>query len=131
MSSGNFRFDKMNCPLCNSKHLASVASFESNRIAEAWMEQYKADISTIFQSFSKIELIKCTHCHLQFFSPAPSAPAIYNRLLTFDWYYMEAKWEYNRAMTDLDDCSHILEIGVGQAILCSKLVQRSNPKLRG
>jgi SAM-dependent methyltransferase len=46
---------------------------------------------------------------------------LYEQLQQYDWYYMNDKWEYRRAMQDLKGCGSVLEVGCGMGAFIKRV----------
>jgi SAM-dependent methyltransferase len=105
----------MQCPLCNSLNTQSVQFIGVEKLVAEWARNYQIDVLSEYRGISMVEQRRCPDCGLSFFLPEYLAGSgdLYSQLERFDWYYMARKWEYDVALTDLEGCKRILEVGCG------------------
>lgn len=102
-----------NCLLCNSDSLSPIAMVDSQLIAKKYKKYYNADVSYLFNT-ETIELIKCNHCDLRFFTPLVSGDEYFYKVLQKSSnYYRESKEEYLFAGEIIKKGNIILDVGCG------------------
>ncbi len=104
------------CPVCQSSSISLMFSVSVKRLISDWQRLYDIDISAETRDVQSADLFDCSDCHVRFFEPDRLAGsfALYAKLEKFDWYYMPWKWEHDMAISDLQGCRTVLEIGCGK-----------------
>ena len=103
----------INCLLCNADNLSPIATVDTHLIIKKYRKYYHADISYLFTT-ETIELIKCNHCDLRFFTPLVSGDEYFYKVLQKSTnYYRESKEEYLLAAEIIKKGSIILDVGCG------------------
>jgi len=101
------------CPLCQN-----VSSIQEQKLACRDIEYGYLNVLNINIQLpgDYLELLRCEGCGLRFFSPIITGEAaLYERLQSIDWYYLNDKPEYYLAQKWLPDSGEVLEIGAGKA----------------
>jgi SAM-dependent methyltransferase len=107
--------DEGTCILCYGTDLSQTGTVPTQQIVRSWKQKFGIDIIDEFKGINELHLLQCGICGLAFFSPVVTgSEQVYSALQQFDWYYLDSKWEFNRALRDLQSNSCILEIGCGE-----------------
>jgi 2-polyprenyl-3-methyl-5-hydroxy-6-metoxy-1,4-benzoquinol methylase len=101
------------CALCGSNN---VAVQETISVAELNAKYRQAfGIAHALRS-TQLNYCVCSACGLGFFDPIETGgEELYERLQSFDWYYMADKYEYGIARKYLPLEGDVLEVGAGKA----------------
>lgn len=100
------------CPLCLSESVDEIETLSRKQINESYKKNF--DIRNAVSR--SVTYFKCNSCQLRFFSPPEAGGEdLYERLQTYDWYYMADKWEYDEALNFINPENTILEVGSGRA----------------
>ncbi len=91
-------------------------------IINEWDKSYGIDVNRFFEGLQSIDEYKCNHCGIYFYTPSSMAgdEAFYKGLMNIPWYYLNEKWEYNKALSYLSPNMNILEIGAGKGAFLKK-----------
>ncbi len=101
------------CPLCQSEGTQLVEAVSSGRLAGLYRRAYGIEVAHLF-SATALEFRRCKGCDLRYFECAePGDQAFYEALNRNDWYYMEAKPEFEVAKSFIGATDSVLEVGAG------------------
>ena len=102
-----------NCPLCQSEDVTVLESLSVSEINKLYKHNF--GISDAIKS-PELWYMYCNNCALRYFSPGiAGGEELYERLQSYDWYYMSDKPEYKIVSRYINDGESILEIGAGRA----------------
>ena len=105
------------CPLCKStenKLLESISVSDLNNLYTRFYDIPKALKTT------HLDYRECEYCKLRYFWPMEAGGEhLYEKLQTFEWYYMDDKEEYQLALRVLPLDGKVLEVGSGKAAFAS------------
>ena len=102
----------IHCPLCNGVP-TKLENISTHHINSLYFRLYGVEYAI---KSSTLEYYQCSECDLGFFNPMEAGnEQLYEKLQTFDWYYMADKWEYGVAKEYVTDGIAILEVGAGMA----------------
>ena len=108
---------KITCPLCQSINIELLESIKTDEIEKAYSQNLGVKINF---EISEISYMRCSNCHLGFFTPIVAGEEdLYQQLQTFEWYYMDEKPEFFLAKKFLPATGEILEVGSGRAAFAS------------
>jgi hypothetical protein len=104
---------EVQCILCGSSALERLRSVVVADIVRWWRKEYGIDVRRYFAT-DAITNYRCRACTLDFFfPPSPGDDELYAQLQEFDWYYEDAKWEFDKARSLVTRPGPVLEIGCG------------------
>lgn len=88
-----------------------------------YQKKFKIDVSYYFQNLKDIAIYKCNKTGYRFFYPFNiyGDSSFYEKLQSFEWYYMPWKWEHSKVEGLLKDDERILEVGSGDFGFVEKL----------
>jgi len=114
-----------NCPLCNSDQQTRIEILKTSDIIRLYKKTLGEDFSYLFNE-KIVEYCECQNCRLLHFSPVVTGDEkMYKRLQQYDWYYSDAKEEYQIAKEFLSDFTQakisVLEVGSGKGVFKSYL----------
>jgi SAM-dependent methyltransferase len=114
-------------PLSESKKLSVISRINSGFIIDLYKTNFQIDVSEYFRGIEELFLYKDISTDYQFFYPQIQANSqFYESLQQFDWYYMDNKWEFNVALSQIKNkWSKVLEIGCGKGAFL-KLLNDNN-----
>lgn len=71
------------------------------------------NISTMLNGIEKLSIYQCQSSRYKFYYPLgiTGNSEFYESLQNFEWYYMPWKWEHEVAISYLDNCGSLLEVG--------------------
>lgn len=92
-------------------------------ISKKWLNSFDIDVSMYFDSIDMIEYRECLSTGLKFYYPVSVAGCefLYSQLERFGWYYMNEKWEFDVALSELQHCGAVLEVGSAKGAFLDKL----------
>lgn len=114
----------MQSPLMRSATCTLLKTIDSHQLSQRWQDEL--GISWVPPSaIEQLEYWRDESTGLHFYSPSQAAgdASLYSQLQLFSWYYMEEKWEFDKALEFLKSFpigSRVLEIGVGQGAFLGK-----------
>ncbi|MCX7879302.1 MAG: methyltransferase domain-containing protein [Ignavibacteria bacterium] len=102
-------------------------TFQVSEIIKGYQLLLGVDVSKIFINCEKVELYECPTTKIQFFHPNTifGDENFYSQLSKLPWYYMDFKWEHQRAFQMIKEKSDVLEIGCGKGEFLKKLLQKN------
>ena len=121
-------------PLSDSNNVKLIKTFEVVDVIKRWINEFGIDITDEFVNIGKyIYLYRCNDSGLLFFEPKIEGSAkIYKELQnTFDWYYLDDKWEYDIAKNEIKKFDNIIEIGCGKGTFIKKVLKDSSINIVG
>ena len=125
----------INCSLCLSPKLQFRGILDFTTIVRGYKKFLGIDIGTIKSSpvdTDKIYVYECSQCHLTFFQPAiVGDESFYCELGKRDRYYMNNKWEFEQALSDILPSYRVLEIGCGAGNFLRKLKNKGLRQIMG
>jgi 2-polyprenyl-3-methyl-5-hydroxy-6-metoxy-1,4-benzoquinol methylase len=92
-------------------------------ISKKWLSNFNIDVSIYFDSIDMIEYRECLSTGLRFYAPVciTGCGLLYSQLQRFGWYYMDDKWEFDVALSELLHCGPVLEVGSAKGAFLDKL----------
>lgn len=113
-------------PLTQTADVLRVGKLLPAELIQAWKQNFGIDIAARLEGITAIDIYRCKKTDLVFFWPPDleGDENLYQQLSLHDWYYMENKWEYDRAIEDFARCKRILEIGCGTGEFLVKLKKK-------
>jgi len=105
-----------------------LATMNPRAVAEQWLTSMSIDVGDEFRKLRSIEYWECPVTKFRWYSPEAAAGGggLYAQLEKFDWYYMEDKWEFTKALDLLNTSSAILEVGVGEGHFLRRASERGH-----
>ena len=118
----------MRSPITRSENVELVDKISTDRIKNLWELNLEMDISGEFEEEDKIKKYRCKDTDLIFFRPKTleGSEKVYSRLKEKKWYYMKSKWEYNRALKEVEKGSSCLVVGCGEGHFVEKLNEKGS-----
>ena len=109
-------------PLTGSVNIEPERSIKTDTIIKSWAVD-DIDVNRFFAGLDSIKLYRCLDTDYKFYYPFNLAGdnQFYKDLQKFSWYYMDWKWEYDKALAFIKPGDKILEIGCGQGDFIAKL----------
>ncbi len=113
-------------PLTHQPDVTLLKTWTTSQLIDEWKTGWGYDPTPDFHAHPEVSLYQCNQTQLQFFAPRDIAGAepLYQRLMQFDWYYMDEKWEYDQALATLKPGQTLLEIGAGSGAFIRKAMAR-------
>ena len=104
------------CPLTGNRNIEVLEDIPTSLLIHGYQRDLGIDVASEFTGVDRMQLCRCLTSDLRFFYPSiTGSPEFYRRFQAFDWYYPEAKFEYERASHWINPGHHILDIGCGAA----------------
>ena len=104
------------CPLTGSHHIEVLEEFPTSLLTTCYQRDFGIDVTSEFNRVDRMQLCRSLTSELLFFYPSITGSSeFYRRFQAFDWYYPEAKFEYERASAWIQPGHHVLDIGCGGA----------------
>jgi len=81
-----------------------------------------------FFNTDTISLYRCCKTGYKFYYPLDikANNEFYQNIENFDWYYQTWKWDYDKAITEINLGDNVLEVGCGRGYFLSELQKRGN-----
>ena len=82
-------------PITGSANVSLEDTIDSKYLIESYLEQFKLDISYLFNNISCVYIYKCMDTGYRFYYPLNIAgdDSFYGHLGKLGWYYLPWKWE--------------------------------------
>ena len=102
-------------PLTNTSNVELVRSFSPEETTRRWQASMGIDVGNSFSSLPEIQHWRCLETGLEFYTPPEVAgdSNLYEQLQKLDFYYMDDKWEFRKALSFINPGEKGLEVGVG------------------
>lgn len=103
-------------PFAQNSHSArQIQSWLVVEVAEAWRRNFGIDVRPLFGEAETLTLLECPVSGIRYFEPSVTGDdAFYQRLESFDWYYLPDRWEFPRALQTARPGMRLLEVGAGR-----------------
>jgi SAM-dependent methyltransferase len=112
----------ISCPLCKRRELSILEQINVEDLKQLYKKNLALDISDELGDCKTIFYYKCQDCDLQFFYPLiTGSESLYEKLMKFDWYYLEDKEEYEISKKYIKNSDKVLEIGCGNGLFTKKI----------
>lgn len=93
---------------------AVLERIDTADIVRRWDTELGIDVGYLFEDVPELCLLSDPASGLEFFDPPVAGDeGLYQKLQEIPWYYLEEKWEYERALKSADASERILEVGSG------------------
>jgi len=117
---------EIKCPLTGSTNIKLERAIKTSFMISQWKES-DIDVAKFFDNMDEIYLYKCLDTGYKFYYPfnLSGDAQFYKDLQKFPWYYMDWKWEYDKALELVKTGDNVLEIGCGKGDFIEKL-QKNN-----
>ena len=114
---------KHTSPLTGTSKIRLVKTFASKQLIHKYKEAYNINIERFFTGCNEIQLVECIETGYKFFVPNTLAgdSLFYEKLETFDWYYMPWKWEHQQTAEFILPEMKVLEIGSAKGDFIKKI----------
>ncbi len=94
---------------------ARNARLSSAEVVQRWRRELGIDVAPYFVGVEHLQLREEPGSGLEFFHPPVIGDAaLYEALQRFPWYYLENKWEFERALAGMPQPCRLLEVGCGR-----------------
>ena len=93
-----------------------VMKMPVERIVDEYRKDYNMSVERHFKGLEEIEVYQCPDTGYRFFYPFSviGDEQLYDELQQFPWYYLDWKWEYDKAPEFIPKGSKVLEVGSGE-----------------
>ncbi len=115
----------VNTPFNELQECKIIRKINTNELIQKYLVGYDVDVSSYFSGIEVITLYECPKSKIRFFLPndVMGDSAFYEKFQQFDWYYMDWKWEQQKALELINPVDKILEIGSGKGNFIRKLTE--------
>lgn len=114
---------EINSPITSRPQVVKEKELDIQAITKEYKKQLNIDVKGYFARQGHLSLYKCLDTGYRFFyPPIEGDSSFYEQLQTFPWYYMEWKWEHQRALELIGKNDKVLEVGSGRGSFVRKLV---------
>ncbi len=109
-----------------------LKKLDPKQIAEKWKKTFAIDVGKKFKNLQTINYWHCKKTGFSWFDPKEAAGDrnLYEQLEKYEWYYINDKWEFNKALDLIHKKSEILEVGSGEGYFL-KAAQERNHSVEG
>ncbi len=113
-------------PLTGSTNTKKVKDISSKKIIEAYKKDMSVDVSKYFKDLENISIYECLDSGYKFYYPPTLAgdSSFYEQLQKFPWYYMNWKWEHQKALEIIGEVKNLLEVGCGRGEFIEKVQKK-------
>jgi SAM-dependent methyltransferase len=120
-------------PVTGSFNTALIRDIDVSKIVELYLRDQRLDVRQYFRGLSSIQLRECNDTGYRFYYPLDiyGDDAFYQHLQQTGLYYLEEKWEYDKAASLIANDKSVLEIGSGAGNFMRKLKARKQLKICG
>ena len=114
---------KILSPITKSENISFEKKIPVNKIINLYSKKLNVDVSRFFKNQTHIYIYKCNDTGLKFYHPNTTAgdSKFYKNLQCYEWYYMDNKWEYEKALDFIKHNMNILDIGCGKGAFLKKV----------
>lgn len=115
--------DPVRSPITGETKTVFEADIDVATVIDLYAKGYGIDVRKHFHNISRIEIHRCLETGYRFYYPFTMAGdgAFYEKMQSFDWYYMDWKWEHQIVSQQVRQGDHILEIGCGKASFLKRM----------
>lgn len=112
-------------PITGGKDVILIRKVDCATLKLGYERMFNLDISRLVAGRREISLYKCNESGYHFYHPEDIVgdSAFYHDLEANDWYYMEAKWEFDEALKFIQKKAAVLEIGSAKGDFLNKVGQ--------
>lgn len=120
-------------PVTGSFNTSLVKELEVDRIVSLYRQEQQLDVSNYFHGLNVIQLRVCNDTGYRFYYPMDiyGDDAFYQHLQKTGLYYLQEKWEYDKAIALIGEGKRVLEIGSGAGFFMQKLKAGKHEQLIG
>lgn len=110
-----------------------VMSIPVERVVHEYKRDFDLDVARHFEGLDHVRLYQCPDTGYRFFHPFSMTgdERLYDELQQFPWYYLDWKWEYDKAPDYIQKGSKVLEVGSGEGKYLKYLTEKHDCKCTG
>ena len=113
------------CLLCENKNVLLVENIDTRQLSRLYKSRAGVDVRRFFDE-GHLNLFKCPHCDLGFYSPQISGDSrFYDELQNYRGYFLKNKTEYSEAAKFINAKDDVLEVGCGEGLFTDHIQYRS------
>jgi SAM-dependent methyltransferase len=102
------------CPGCGVRAVSVIDDVPTAELTALYRSR-GVEVGSYFEGVRQISRCHCDSCDLHFFSPSCAGDDhFYEQLQQFDWYYQDAKPEYEYCKKFIQGTARVLEVGCGK-----------------
>lgn len=120
-------------PVTGSYNTSLILELDVSRIVSLYQKEQNLNVERYFGGRKAIQLRICNDTGYRFYYPMDiyGDDAFYQHLQQTGIYYLQEKWEYDKAASLIGQGQKVLEIGSGAGFFMKKLMDRKQAKLCG
>ncbi|HXB06181.1 MAG TPA: methyltransferase domain-containing protein [Puia sp.] len=120
-------------PVTGSLNTSLIRELEVAKIVSLYRDEQQLDVSKYFRDLNVIQLRICNDTGYRFYYPMDiyGDDAFYQHLQKTGLYYLQEKWEYDKAISLIGEGKRVLEIGSGAGFFMQKLKAGRHKQLIG
>lgn len=114
---------EINSPLTIHSKAHLLKTINVDDLISHYQKKFKIDVSNYFQDLNNIGIYQCDKTSYRFYYPfnIDGDSSFYEKLQSFEWYYMPWKWEHEKVKSLFKGHERILEVGSGDFGFVDKL----------
>ena len=114
----------INSPFDITQEASILKKINVSEITEAYLKEFKIDVSSIFGSLQHIYICQCPKTSFRFYYPfgLDGDSDFYKQLSLNNWYYSTNRWEHAEVIKYINTGDKVLEVGSGDGVFIEKLV---------
>lgn len=111
-------------PLTDTDHVALEKELEVSFLVDIY-KPFGIDVRKYFHDYDTVQIYKCLDTGFRFYYPFDISGdgEFYEKLESFDWYYMDWKWEHEIAASLIHSGNKVLEVGCARGSFLKQIQQ--------
>jgi SAM-dependent methyltransferase len=116
MSNFYFNINAALSPITNRDNVVLERTLSTGKIIDWYKKTLNIDVTFFLKGVIEIKVFKCLDSGYRFYYPfnISGDGGFYEKLQSFDWYYMPWKWEHRQVCKYLKPGMKVLEVGCGK-----------------
>ena len=113
----------MRSPLIENSDARLIREIPCNSVAEQYRRVLNIDVTEYFRGNASLQLFECLRTGYKFYYPYDlfGDTSFYGQLEEKPWYYVDWKWEHEKAIQFIPSGSKVLEIGCAKGSFLDRL----------
>ena len=113
-------------PLTGRDGVRVVREIDCNWMIEEYRRLFGIDVARYFHGRKTIQQLECLETGYGFYGPPDISGdgAFYEQLEGNRWYYLDWKWEHDRALLAIEDRDNVLEVGCARGSFLDRVRDR-------
>jgi len=118
-------------PLSKGRDIVIESKIKVKDIVYLYSSTFRINVSEYFGNINELLLCRDNQTDYRFFYPPVHIDSrFYEKFQDFDWYYMDTKWEFTKALSVIPSDAEVLEVGCGKGAFL-KILKEKNIKSVG